>query len=96
MSVEEKVLAAGQEILEHEAVGEMVERVEALSAAVGTLVEHSVDAGLKVAEQVSDDGVKVAAEFMSLGSVLRKEAFSLARRVSEEVSTALGSTASHG
>ena len=59
-------------------------------------MERSVDAGLKAAEQVSDDGVKVAGEFMSLGSVLRREAFALVRRVSSEVSAVMGSQTRHG
>ncbi len=96
MHSEEKVLVAGQEVMERDAYEEVIERVEALSSAVGTLMERSVDAGLKAAAQVSDDGIRVAGEFMSLGSVLRKEAFSFARRVSEEVSAALGNNDQHG
>ena len=96
MSVEEKLNPVGRELLARENIDEVVERIEALSASVGTLMERSVDAGLKAAEQVSDDGVKVAGEFMSLGSVLRREAFALARRVSSEVSAVMGSQTRHG
>ena len=84
MSMEEKIDPVGGELIAKENIDEVVERIEALSASVGTLMERSVDAGLKAAEQVSDDGVRVAGDFMSLGSVLRREAFALARRVSSE------------
>ena len=96
MSMEEKMNPVGGELIAKENIDEVVERIEALSASVGALMERSVDAGLKAAEQVSDDGVRVAGDFMSLGSVLRREAFALARRVSSEVSAVMGSQARHG
>ena len=96
MREEGKLSSVDRELSDGEAIAEVVERIEALSAAVGTLMERSVDAGLKVAEQVSDDGIKVAGEFMTLGSVVRREAFSLVRRVSSEVSTVLGNQTRHG
>ena len=67
MSMEEKMNPVGGELIAKENIDEVVERIEALSASVGALMERSVDAGLKAAEQVSDDGVESGRRLHELG-----------------------------
>lgn len=71
---------------------DVAENVGRLLGAVGQMVERSVDVGLRLAEQVSEDGTQIATEGMALGHALKREVFEVARTVTKDLSEVLGST----